>query len=155
MMVPSEDKTADLIVTLIKEINNQQTFTSKSENLVTLGNQLISALSMKKKKIDSMECSDQTSVVKINYLLRLLLLFPLECYNKQERNQILWLLLLIDAWLLTSANSDLHCTLYGSLQCRVLYLRFMKGIGNAGALVSLIFISIFKYIIEQITFKKT
>ncbi|CAO3616277.1 unnamed protein product [Cunninghamella blakesleeana] len=136
MMVPAEDQTADLIATHIKEINNQQTLTSKSENLVTLGNQLISSLSTGKKNAVDIERSDQTSVTKINYLLRLLLLFPLECYNKQERNQILRLLLLIDAWLLTSANADLENILYGSLQCRVLYLRFMKYIGNAGILAT-------------------
>lgn len=137
MIIPVEDKTADLLVTHIREVNFQQSFTPQSKVLKVLGNQLITSSfsSSLMNKSENIEYSDQTFVAKVNYIIRLLLLFPLECYSKRERNQLLWLLLLIDAWILTSVDSNSYSVLCGSLQCRVLYLRFMKAISNAGVLV--------------------
>lgn len=65
------------------------------------------------------------NVNKIATLLKLLLLFPNEYYEKNERPQILYLATLVDIWSVSCINADYLARMKVCLMCRSLQLRFI------------------------------
>lgn len=65
------------------------------------------------------------NVEKISTLLKLLLLFPNEYYEKNERPQILYLATLLDIWSVSCKNADYLARMKVCLMCRSLQLRFI------------------------------
>lgn len=65
------------------------------------------------------------NVLKIWNLLKLLLLFPNEYYDKNERPQLLYIATLIDIWSVSCFNADPVVRMKVSLMCRSLQLRFI------------------------------
>lgn len=80
-------------------------------------------------KEDSMD--QDTSAVstenmnKISTLLKLLLLFPNEYFEKNERPQTLYLATLIDIWSVNCADAEPLTRMKVSLMCRTLHMRFI------------------------------
>jgi hypothetical protein len=69
-------------------------------------------------------------------LLKLLLLFPNECVEKNERLEIVYLTTLIDVWSVTCHSADVVCRMKVSLMCRGLQLKFIDYFSTHSLLVS-------------------
>jgi hypothetical protein len=65
------------------------------------------------------------SITQINTLMKLLLLFPIEYYEKNERPQVLYMSTLIDIWSVNCVSADLVSRMKVSLMCRCLHMRFI------------------------------
>ncbi|KAI7891608.1 Urb2/Npa2 family-domain-containing protein [Mucor mucedo] len=87
---------------------------------------LSKALSLEQDSMDEDADSISTdNVDKISTLLKLLLLFPNEYYEKNERPQALYLVTLLDIWSVSCKNADLLARMKVCLMCRSLQLRFI------------------------------
>lgn len=69
--------------------------------------------------------SSTKDVASIVSLMRLLLLFPNEYYEKNERQNVLALATLVDMWVISCVDADPLMRAKASLVCRSLYLRFI------------------------------
>lgn len=76
-------------------------------------------------------CSDDDTA-KLEHMLDLLLLFPMEYYHKSNRSILLRATLLIDAW----ANAGMRKSGLISLRARTLLLRLMSNYHGQHGLVS-------------------
>ncbi|KAK4518451.1 BHLH domain-containing protein [Mucor velutinosus] len=65
------------------------------------------------------------NVNKISTLLKLVLLFPNEYFEKNERPQALYLATLVDIWSVNCQDADQVARMKVSLMCRTLHMRFM------------------------------
>lgn len=65
------------------------------------------------------------NVNKISTLLKLVLLFPNEYFEKNERPQALYLATLVDVWSVNCQDADQVARMKVSLMCRTLHMRFM------------------------------
>jgi hypothetical protein len=82
-----------------------------------------------KREEDTMDedtkASSTKNINKISTLMKLLLLFPIEYYEKNERPQVLYISTLIDIWSVTYVSADLLSRVKVSLMCRSLHMRFI------------------------------
>lgn len=87
---------------------------------------LSEALSLDKESMDEDGNAISTdNFDKISTLLKLLLLFPNEYYEKNERPQVLHLVTLLDIWSASCKNADILARMKVCLMCRSLQLRFI------------------------------
>lgn len=82
------------------------------------------------------KASSTDNVNKISTLMTLLLLFPIEYYEKNQRSQVLHLSTLIDIWSVNCASADLEIRMKVSLLCRSLHMRFIGYFSTSSILVS-------------------
>lgn len=76
-------------------------------------------------------------ITKISSLLKLLCLFPIDYFEKNERPQILYLTTLIDIWSVSNLNADPSARMKLSLMCRSLQLRLIGFFSVNSVLVSI------------------
>lgn len=81
------------------------------------------------------------NVNKISTLLKLVLLFPSEYFEKNERPQALYLATLIDIWSVSCQDADQVARMKVSLMCRTLHMRFMGYFSVNSILVSVALLS--------------
>ncbi|KAG0170859.1 hypothetical protein DFQ28_001467 [Apophysomyces sp. BC1034] len=74
------------------------------------------------------------NVAKTMMFINLLLSFPLEYYEKSERQQILLLSFLTDSWVISNTQADPVVRMKASLGCRSLHLRLVLHISGRGIL---------------------
>ncbi|ORZ12704.1 Urb2/Npa2 family-domain-containing protein [Absidia repens] len=123
--------TANSIVAEIAKIKLDEVFVLDKSKLSELGKVLLNSLNQTTDQDG--DYTMQFTIDTICRLMNLLLLFPVEYFGKQERSHMLWLSLLVDAWLFSGGSASPSSIIRGSLACRSLYLRFVD-ISNAGAL---------------------
>ncbi|KAI7866844.1 Urb2/Npa2 family-domain-containing protein [Spinellus fusiger] len=66
---------------------------------------------------------DTKNVEHVASFIKLFLLFPLEYYEKNERQQVMLLAFLADAWVLSTTTASAEARITASLLCRGLHLR--------------------------------
>ncbi|KAI8368318.1 Urb2/Npa2 family-domain-containing protein [Radiomyces spectabilis] len=69
---------------------------------------------------------ETTKLDKVATLINLLLLMPMDYYSRQERQNILVLVCLVDVWTFSLGGADLNCKLKTSSICRALNARITQ-----------------------------
>ncbi|KAF7721634.1 hypothetical protein EC973_004355 [Apophysomyces ossiformis] len=80
--------------------------------------------------------AETEKVKKLMAFVKLLLLFPLEYYERSQRHQTLLLSFLADGWVICNTQADPVIRIKTSLACRSLHLRLMLHIGGQGILAT-------------------
>lgn len=92
-------------------------------------------------KVDHMnediDIESTTYITEISSLLKLLCIFPIDYFEKNERPQILYLTTLIDIWSVSCLNADPFARMKLSLMCRSLQLRLIGFFSVNSVLVSI------------------
>lgn len=110
-----------------------KTISVDQKSIKDLSNVLISKQDSMDEDIDA---SSSNNVEKIATFLKLLLLFPNEYYEKNERPQTLYLATLIDIWSVSCTSAHPLIRTKVSLMCRSLQLRFIGYFSANSILVS-------------------
>ncbi|KAI8065825.1 Urb2/Npa2 family-domain-containing protein [Gongronella butleri] len=130
---PSSAEHDNLITSSIAKLDLSQPFAIAKDTIGPLADFLVASLSTPTMDAGMPASAIATLAAKLAHYVDVLLIFPVEYYRKAQRAHLLWILFLVDAWLLTFANAT-PATLRCSLSCRTFYLRFMNTIGSIGVL---------------------
>lgn len=123
------NKTIEMITSL--EISKVLEIDTKEvQSLSTLLSQTNDAMD------EDVDATTTSYVNQLCALLKLLLLFPNECFEKTERSHVVYLATLIDIWSVTCGSADVLYRMKVSLMCRGLQLKFMDYFSTHSLLVS-------------------
>ncbi|GAA5808334.1 hypothetical protein MFLAVUS_001724 [Mucor flavus] len=123
LLKTSSSQVSKVAANMISKMDISKSITVEQDSIKELSN----ALKNSKDQMDEdVDATSTSNVEKISTLLKLLLLFPNEYYEKNERPQVLYLVTCIDIWAISCANADYLTRMKVCLMCRSLQLRFMQ-----------------------------
>ncbi|CAO3606615.1 unnamed protein product [Mucor hiemalis] len=118
----NESEISTTCAQLIAMVDLKKPIAVEQEKIESLSNLL-------RDKVDHMnediELKSTQNITEISSLVKLLCLFPIDYFERNERPQILYLTTLIDIWCVSCLNADPSVRMKLSLMCRSLQLRLI------------------------------
>ncbi|KAI9329591.1 Urb2/Npa2 family-domain-containing protein [Pilaira anomala] len=123
LLKTSSNEVSKASATMISKIDLNKNITINQDSIKALS----TALETEQDHMDvDLNLTNTNNVKKIATLMKLLLLFPNEYYEKNERPQVLYLVTCVDVWAVSCTNADYLTRMKVCLMCRSLQLRFMQ-----------------------------
>lgn len=140
LLKTSSNEVSKASATLISKIDLNKSITINHDSIKALS----TALETEQDHMDvDFNLTSTNNVKKIATLMKLLLLFPNEYYEKNERPIVLYLVTCVDVWAVSCTDADYLTRMKVCLMCRSLQLRFMQYFSVNSILVSILVYYIF------------